>query len=288
MVDVQIQDMMDTGAHFGHQTKRWNPKMKPYIYGSRSGVHIIDLQKTKNLAAKAFRFVSDLVASGKSVLFVGTKPQAREIVKEEAVRAQMHYVNDRWMGGTLTNFQTIKRSIDQLIDFETRRVNNEFVGYTKKELLDIDRRIAKLEASLGGIKSLNGLPGAVFVIDPHLERISVREASVLDVPLVAITDTNCDPDPIDYVIPGNDDAISSIQYFTRKIADACLEGLEKREANAQQHREEDAQNKRPARTRRPVRGADDKKGAYVSKAESFEGDAGAGYSAPVPEAPEKK
>lgn len=232
MMDVQIAEMMDVGAHFGHQTQRWNPKMKPFIFGARSGVHIIDLQKTRPLALEAMKFLRDTVAGGKDVLFVGTKPQAREIIQEHAGRASMYYVTDRWMGGTLTNFQTIKRSIDRLIEMETRRANNDYQGYTKKELLDIDREVIKLEASLGGIRRMTGLPGAIFIVDPKLEHIAIKEALCLNIPIVAITDSNCDPDPIDYVVPGNDDAIGSIAFFVSKMADACLEGLEARESQA--------------------------------------------------------
>lgn len=286
MIEVQIAEMMDAGAHFGHQTKRWNPKMRPYIYGARSGVHIIDLQQTKQLAAEALKFITDSVARGLSVLFVGTKQQSREIIRDNAQRAQMFYVNDRWMGGTLTNFNTIKKSIDMLIDLETKRTNNDFEGYTKKELLDIDRKIIKLEASLGGIKSLKRVPDILFIMDPKQENIAVKEARKLGLPIVAITDTNCDPDPIDHIIPGNDDAISSITYFTAKVADACVLGLEKREQNAQNDSQFDARGeKRPVRARRSVKGEDASKEAgksYVSKGvrnSGFEGDATAGYSA---------
>lgn len=241
MIDIQITDMMDVGAHFGHQTQRWNPKMKPFLYGVRSGVHIIDLQKTLGLADAALKFLSDTVASGRDILLVGTKPQARDIIKEQAIRAGMFYVTDRWMGGTLTNFQTIKKSIDRLIEMETRRANNDYVGYKKRELLDIDRMVLKLEASLGGIKRMTRVPGAIFILDPKLEHIAVKEAQCLSIPIVAITDSNCDPDPIDYVVPANDDAIGSIAYFVTKIADACLEGLERREMIARDDDGDDAQ-----------------------------------------------
>jgi small subunit ribosomal protein S2 len=285
MIDIQIEDMMNAGAHFGHQTKRWNPKMRPYLYGSRSGVHIIDLQKTKSLAVEALEFVTKQVASGKNVLLVGTKPQAREIIQREATRASMFYVTDRWMGGTLTNFQTIKKSIDRLIDLETRRENNDLEGYTKKEKLDIDRTIEKLLASLGGIKGMKGAPGIIFVVDPKQEHIAILEAKKLGIPVVAITDSNCNPDPIDYIIPGNDDALSSIEYFTIKLADACLAGLDKREANTTQVYDEQRQGdkgkgRRGPRTR-SVKGGD-APNSYVSKtvqAQTFEGDAAGGFSA---------
>lgn len=229
MVEVNIPEMMESGAHFGHQTKRWNPKMRQYIYGARSGVHIIDLQKTKQLANEALKIVTDVVASGKDILFVGTKQQARDVIKACAEQAKQHYVNQRWMGGALTNFKTIKNSIDRLIELEKKRENNEFEGYNKRELLEVDRTIVKLEASLGGIKSLTSTPSLVFIIDPNHERIAVLEARKLNIPVMAVTDTNCDPELIDYVIPGNDDAILSIKYFTQKIAEACLKGLELRE-----------------------------------------------------------
>jgi small subunit ribosomal protein S2 len=289
MFDIQIEAMMDAGAHFGHQTKRWNPKMRPYIYGSRSGVHIIDLQKTKALAVEALEYLTNAVAHGKDVLFVGTKPQAREVIKSQAIRAQMYYVTDRWMGGTLTNYQTIKKGIDRLIDLETRREKNDFEGYTKKELLDIDRTIIKLEASLGGIKRTKSVPAVLFVVDPKQEHIAILEANKLDIPVIALTDSNCDPDPIDYIIPGNDDAISSVEYFTTRVADACLAGLEKREFVAQSYDASQGRGQRQGRgPRRPggPRGATENK-SYVSRAvqgQTYEGDASGGFSATV-EAP---
>lgn len=291
-LDIQIEAMMEAGAHFGHQTKRWNPKMRPYIYGARSGVHIIDLQKTKSLAVEAIEFIVKNVAQGKDVLFVGTKAQARDVIKAQAERSNMFYVTDRWMGGTLTNFQTIKKGIDRLIDLETRRENNDFEGYTKKELLDIDRTIEKLQASLGGIKRLKGVPGLIFVVDPKQEHIAVKEANKLEIPIIAITDSNCDPDPIDYPIPGNDDAISSVEYFTAKVADACLAGLEKREKFAQSGTSDNQRGNRQPRPRRSGKpGEAAPKASYVSKAvkeQTYEGDATGGFSATaeaVPAAP---
>lgn len=292
MVDVQIPEMMEAGAHFGHQTRRWNPKMKPYLYGARSGVHIIDLQKTQDLASQALKIVVDIVGKGGDVLFVGTKSQARNVVKEQAERSEMFYVNNRWMGGTLTNYQTIKNSIDRLIDYETRREGDGFEGYTKKELLDIDRTIEKLTASLGGIKKMKGVPGLLFVIDPNHEKIAISEARKLGIPVIAMVDSNCDPDPIDYVIPSNDDAISSIEYFTTKLADACLEGLEKREEEAQKAgAAEKAAPKKPARKSRVAKGETTGR-SYVAKSvkeqsaetESTEG----GFSAKAEEKKEEK
>lgn len=296
MTEVNIPEMMAAGAHFGHQTKRWNPKMRQYIYGARSGVHILDLQKTKSLAAKAFEFVEGAVASGKSILFVATKKQARELVKEQAERAKQHYVNDRWMGGTLTNFKTIKHSIDKLIDLERRRKENDFKGYSKRELLEVDRTIMKLEASLGGIKGLTTYPDVVFVVDPKHEYIAVHEANKLGIPVVAITDSNCDPEPIDYVVPANDDAIASIVYFVQKMADACLAGLEKRDQfvrlddshEAKHHAKHAPKRKRVVTGEEEDHRKDKKKTAYVSRAakSEFEGDAAEGFSAKVGEVKE--
>lgn len=281
--EIKIEDMMEAGAHFGHQTKRWNPKMRPYLYGSRSGVHIIDLQKTKPLAEEALEFVEKTVAQGQDVLFVGTKMQARETIKVQAERCKMFYVTDRWMGGTLTNFKTIKKSIDRLIDLETRRENNDLAGYTKKERLDIDRTITKLLASLGGIKMMEDQPGVIFVVDPKLEEIAVKEAQKLGIAVVALTDSNCDPDLIDYPIPCNDDAISSIDYFAGRLADACLAGLEKRENEGQRAaieggNKDDSRSRR--RNRRTNKGQPSGK-TYVArgaKDDKFEGNANEGYS----------
>lgn len=295
MIELNISDMMESGSHFGHQTKRWNPKMGPYLYGARSGVHIIDLQKTKSLATNAIQFIIDAVSSGKNVLYVGTKPQARNIIKEEAIRSNMHYVNQRWMGGTLTNFNTIKKSIDRLIEYTTKRENNDFQGFTKRELLDIDRDITKLEASLGGIKRLKSVPDVVFVVDPRHEKIAVREANKLGIPVLAVVDSNCDPDPIDFLIPANDDAISSIHYFTSKIADACLLGLEKREQLIRQEEMESSKSKKGAKPthRRVTQDISPDKNAntaYVARDRQpgFEGDVSQGFSAKVEKKEEPK
>jgi small subunit ribosomal protein S2 len=275
MIEVQIPEMMATGAHFGHQTKRWNPKMRPYLYGIRSGVHIIDLQQTKDFANNAMTFLSDCAAKGKEILFVGTKQQARDVVKEQAIRGKMHFVNHRWMGGTLTNFPTIKKSIDRLIEYTAKRENDDFKGYTKRELLDIDRKIIKLEASLGGIKRLKRYPDIVFVIDPKHEHIAVREANKLGIPVIAVVDSNCNPDPIDYIIPANDDAISSIEYFVAKAADACLEGAEKREEFIRMDEAKGGGKAAKPEKRRVNKGTskakdETDKAAYVSKAKNAE------------------
>ncbi len=222
---VTMKELLEAGVHFGHQTKRWNPKMKPYIFGSRNGIHIIDLQKTVELFDVAYQFVVKTVAEGKSILFVGTKKQAKDAIIEEAERCGMFYVAHRWLGGTLTNFQTIKKSIEKLRELEAMKREGEFSKYPKKEALKLEKKLQKLERNLGGIKNMDELPGAVFIVDTKKEHIAVREARKLGIPVVAIADTNCDPDEIDYPIPGNDDAIRAIRLICSRIADACLEGL---------------------------------------------------------------
>ena len=224
MSTVTMKQMLEAGVHFGHQTKRWNPKMKPYIFGARNGVYIIDLQQTVTYWRRAYDFVRDLSSRGEKILFVGTKKQAQEVVADEATRAEMYYVNNRWLGGTLTNFKTVKASIERLKGIEKMATDGTFERLLKKEVLMLNKEGAKLERSLGGIKEMNRLPGAVFIIDPKKEHIAVAEANRLQIPVVAIVDTNCDPDMIDYVIPGNDDAIRSIKLFTANIAEACIEG----------------------------------------------------------------
>jgi len=224
MSTVTMKQMLEAGVHFGHQTKRWNPKMKPYIFGARNGVYIIDLQQTVTYWRRAYDFVADLASRGEKVLFVGTKKQAQEVVAEEASRSEMYYVNNRWLGGTLTNFKTVKASIERLKGIEKMGTDGTFERLLKKEVLKLTKECGKLERSLGGIKEMSRLPGAVFIIDPKKEHIAVAEANRLQIPVVAIVDTNCDPDMIDYVIPGNDDAIRSIKLFTANIAEACIEG----------------------------------------------------------------
>jgi len=226
MVNVSLRELLEAGVHFGHQTRRWNPKMRPYIYGAKNGIHIIDLQKTAQSLIDATRFVTSVVAAGQPVLFVGTKRAAREILAEEAARANMYYINNRWLGGTLTNFKTIKQSIDRLNKLERAQNEGRFSVLSKKEALQLTREITKMNKSLGGIKALRGKPGAMFVIDPKKEHIAIREAVKLKIPVVALCDTNCDPAGISHVIPGNDDAIKSIRLFSAAIADACLEGAQ--------------------------------------------------------------
>lgn len=227
MAYVTMKQMLETGVHFGHQTRRWNPKMKPYIFGSRKGIHIIDLQQTVKLFRLAHDFIVDVVASGKNVLFVGTKRQAREVVRTEADRAGMFHVTNRWLGGTLTNFQTIKGSIERLKNLEKMFEDGTVNRFLKKEIVMMQREVKKLNADLGGIKDMEDVPGAAFIIDPKKEDIAVKECRKLGIPIVAVVDTNCDPDMIDFVIPGNDDAIRAIKLFAGSIADACLEGQAK-------------------------------------------------------------
>jgi small subunit ribosomal protein S2 len=226
-----MKTLLEAGVHFGHQTSRWNPKMKPYIFGARNGIYIIDLQQAVKLFRDAYEYVRDLAAQGGAVLVVGTKKQAQDAVREEAERGGLFYVNNRWLGGTLTNFQTIKQSIDRLKKLEEMLVDPQIAAaLTKKELLQMRREADKLNHALGGIKNMRKLPDAVFVIDPKAEGIAVREANKLGIPIVAVVDTNCDPDLIDYKIPGNDDAIRAIRLFCSAMADAVIEGRQLAEA----------------------------------------------------------
>jgi len=221
---LPLKNLLDAGVHFGHQTKRWNPKMRPFIYGARNGIHIIDLDQTARLFQRAFNFVQETVARGGHLLMIGTKRQAQEIVQEEASRSGSYYVVNRWLGGTLTNFRTVKGSLERLRSLEKMEEDGTLFALTKREQVMIKRDRDKLLKSLGGIKGMSKLPGMLFVIDPHKEHIAVDEARKLEIPVVAITDTNCDPDLIDYVIPGNDDAIRAIKLFAAKIAYAAILG----------------------------------------------------------------
>jgi small subunit ribosomal protein S2 len=227
---VSIRSLLESGAHFGHQTKRWNPKMRQYIFTSRNGIHIIDLQKTVSGLTSAYQFIADVVASGNKVLFVGTKKQAQEVIAEEAARAEQYSITHRWLGGTLTNFVTIRSRLRHLADLEAQRDRGDFSRLTKAEALKREEEIEKLNRVFGGIKTMERLPGAVFIIDPREEDIAVREAIKVNVPIVAMVDTNCNPDLIDHVIPCNDDAIRSIRLITNKIADAAIEGSDRRQA----------------------------------------------------------
>ena len=224
---VTLQDLLESGVHFGHQTKRWNPKMKPFIFTARNGIYIIDLQKTLNSLEKACQKVKEIVGSDKQVLFVGTKKQAKEVVKEEALRCNMPYVTERWLGGMMTNFQTIRRNIKRLTDLERMKEDGTFEKLTKKEASGLQREIDKLENILGGIKDITRLPGAVFVVDSKKEKIAVAEANKLKIPVIAIIDTNSDPDVIDYPIAGNDDAVKSIKVISHEFSSAILEAQHK-------------------------------------------------------------
>jgi small subunit ribosomal protein S2 len=239
-----MKQLLETGVHFGHRTRRWNPKMARYIYTERNGVHIIDLQQTVKALEHAYALVRDTVAQGNKVLFIGTKRQAQESIRQEATRCNMPYVNQRWLGGTLTNWRTIKQRIDHMKDLEARRDSGEFELLTKKEGLMLNREIDKLNARLGGVKDMERLPGAVFVIDVRNELTAVREADRLKIPIVAVVDTNCDPDLIDHVIPANDDAIRAIRLLTSKMADAVLEGLALRKQQEPEEEEVYAEDER--------------------------------------------
>ena len=224
MAELNMKELLEAGVHFGHQTRRWNPKMKNYIFGERNGIHIIDLQKTVTGWSKASEFVRNLAAGGGNIIFVGTKKQAKEAVREEAERCGMAYVTERWLGGTLTNFKTIKGRIDRLRELSTIESTPRWEHITKREKIEIGKEKATLEKAISGIREMHRVPDAIFVIDPNNEKIAVSEANALGVTVVAVVDTNCDPDVIDYVIPGNDDAIRAVKLFSSKIADAILEG----------------------------------------------------------------
>lgn len=224
MAVISMKQLLEAGVHFGHQTRRWNPKMAPYIFTDRNGIYIIDLQKTVKMVEEAYNFVKQTAANGGIILFVGTKKQAMDAVREEATRCGMFYVNQRWLGGMLTNFQTIRRRIDRLRELERMEEEGKMELLPKKEVSRLLREKEKLQKFLGGIKEMKRLPDAVFIVDPRKERIAVAEARKLKIPIVAIVDTNCDPDEIDYVIPGNDDAIRAVRLLTSKMADAVLEG----------------------------------------------------------------
>lgn len=240
MSNITMKELLEAGVHFGHQTKRWNPKMKPYIFGARNGIYIIDLQKTVRLFKNAYSFVRDTAQAGESILFVGTKKQAQDSIAEEALRCNMFYVNQRWLGGMLTNFATVRQSIDRLKRLDAMVADGSIEAYTKKEILSFEKQREKLEKSLGGIKGMSRLPGAIFVIDPKNESIAVSEARKLGIPVVSVVDTNCDPDPIDHIIPGNDDAIRAIRLLASKMADAVLEGAQARELELREDTEAEA------------------------------------------------
>ena len=240
---VSMKQLLEAGVHFGHQTRRWNPKMARYIFTERNGIYIIDLQKTVKCLEKAYMFIRDVAANGDEILFVGTKKQAMDSVKEEAIRADAHFVNARWLGGMMTNFKTIRRSIALLEQLNVMKEDGTFDVLPKKEVVKLNLEIEKLEKFLGGIKEMKKLPGALFVVDPKKEKIAVAEAKKLGIPVVAIVDTNCDPDEIDYVIPGNDDAIRAVKLIAQTMADAIIEGRqgEQNSEEAVEAAEEEAQ-----------------------------------------------
>jgi small subunit ribosomal protein S2 len=271
-VSINMKELLEAGVHFGHQTRRWNPKMKPYIFGSRNGIHIIDLQKTVKLFGAAYNFIARTVADGYPVLFVGTKKQAHESIIVEAERCGMFYVINRWLGGTMTNFQTIKKSIARLKDLESMIEDGSINRYTKKEALKMEKELVKLEKTLGGIKNMDELPGAVFIVDPKKENIAVKETKKLGIPLVAIADTNCDPDDIDYIIPGNDDAIRAIKLICSKISDACIEGhnLAEERLRAQAEVVEEPEASEAEEAARPQEGEQGPEVIFVSKREEPE------------------
>ena len=224
MAVISMKQLLEAGVHFGHQTRRWNPKMAPYIFTERNGIYIIDLQKTVRKVDEAYNFIRDTAMAGKTVLFVGTKKQAQESIESEAKSCIMYYVNNRWLGGMLTNFKTIQTRIKRLNDIDKMEATGQFDVLPKKEVIQLKAEREKLEMNIGGIREMKKLPGALFVVDPRKEHIAVTEARILNIPIVAIVDTNCDPDEIDYVIPGNDDAIRAVKLIAGKMADAILEG----------------------------------------------------------------
>ncbi|UNC91825.1 30S ribosomal protein S2 [Candidatus Contubernalis alkaliaceticus] len=234
---ISMKQLLEAGVHFGHQTRRWNPKMKSYIFTERNGIYIIDLQRTVKRIDEAYNYFKDLAANGEKVMFVGTKKQAQESVQKEADRCEMFYVNQRWLGGMLTNFSTIKKRIDRLFELEKMEEDGIFEVLSKKEVIRLNHEKDKLEKFLGGIKHMKKLPAAIFIIDPRKERIAVAEARKLGIPIVAIVDTNCDPDEIDLIIPGNDDAIRAVKLITGKMADAVLEGKQGRQMREEKEKE---------------------------------------------------
>jgi small subunit ribosomal protein S2 len=233
MAGISMKLLLEAGVHFGHQTNKWNPKMKTFIFGARNGIYIIDLQQTVEMFSKAYQFISDTVSSGKEVLFVGTKKQSQESVREESTRVGMPYVNQRWLGGMLTNFATIKKSIDRLNYLDKMFADDSIRAFPKKEIMKLQKERDKMENIFGGFRNMKGHPGALFIVDPKREEIAVREANKMHIPIVAIVDTNCDPDVIDYVIPGNDDAIRAIKLFSSRVADAVSEGKKRFEERIQ-------------------------------------------------------
>jgi len=261
MVTITMKELLEAGVHFGHETKRWDPKMKPYIFGARDGIYIIDLQKTVSMFREAYQFVRDAAARGEHILFVGTKRQAQESIQEQATRCNMSYVNHRWLGGMLTNYQTIRKSIDRLNRLESMKSEEIFNLLPKKEVLQLEKERTRLEKSLGGIKAMDRLPGAVFIVDIKKERIAVHETRKLGIPSVGIVDSNANPEEITYPIPGNDDAIRAIRLMSTRMADAVIEGRQEFEKKLQQQMEEE-----------PITPPADEEGAAAESAEPSEGE----------------
>ena len=293
MSEITMKKLLEAGVHFGHQTTRWNPKMKKYIYGARNGIYIVDLQKTLTMFRQAEKFVRDLAQSGKKILFVATKKQAQEPIAKEAERCGMYYVNQRWLGGTMTNFATIRKSIDRLLDLERKEEDGEFEQLHKKEALKLHKEIAKLNKFLRGIKAMRDLPHAIFIIDTHKEKIALAEAKTLGIKIIALVDTNCDPDGIDFPIPGNDDAIRSIKLFAERIADVVIEGQEVYQAVRKE--EKDAADREKEKAELAAKKASDEKKAELAakaasekKPESSAKTAGGKKPEPAAKAPEKK
>jgi len=265
LTPLAMKDLLEAGAHFGHQTKRWNPKMKPFIFGERSGIYILDLGKTVKLYNEAEGYVRQLAAEGKTILFVGTKRQAQDVVAEEAARCNMFYVNERWLGGLLTNFSTIQRSIARLRDLEAMATDGRYDFMPKKEIAKAEKEKRKLQKNLDGIRNMGRLPDALFVVDTRKEQIAVDEARKLKIPVIGVVDTNCDPDQVDFVIPGNDDALRSIRLFASRVADAVIDGRGERESQLAEQAQVDAEaaaadeanrTVRPANLRKPQRPAE--------------------------------
>jgi small subunit ribosomal protein S2 len=289
-----MKEFLEAGVHFGHQTRRWNPKMKEYIYGERNGIYIIDLQKTLKLFKEAAKFVSDLAQEGRALLFVGTKRQAQEAIAEEATRCGMYYVNHRWLGGLLTNNLTIQKSIQRLKELEEMGKDGRYELLPKKEVLKLERERQHLHRNLAGIKDMPGLPDALFVVDSNKERIAVMEAAKLGIPVVAIVDTNCDPDYVDHVIPGNDDALRSIRLFTSRVADAALEGRQaaaeqqlEEEKIAAEQRAEELEREREAAALEIAEGGESSEGSMEEAGFAAGADLMEGFAEPGPAVPEE-
>jgi small subunit ribosomal protein S2 len=288
VVSITMKELLEAGVHFGHQTKRWNPKMKPFIFGERNGIYIIDLQKTLKQFRRASAEVARLAGDGKKILFVGTKKQAQDAVREEAERSGMFFVTHRWLGGLLTNFATIRKSIQRLKELDEMKSEQEYLGRSKKEIIKLEKERLKLERVLCGIKDMDGLPHVLFVVDPKKERIAVAEANRLGIPVVGVVDTNCDPDDVSHVIPGNDDAIRSIRLFSSRIADAVIEGKGIYERRQAEEAKERAIQEEKQRAQKEVEEKARREAREVAKAEAEEKKAAAAAARAKAEAEEKK